>query len=161
MSLPQDPFKNRQIRYTSVPAAVAFNPPIAWVAARSSGNIVLKDEAGNAVTIANCAGGEVYSGPYSEITSMTCTDVMLGDGDPPTVPVATAEASAATSLTASISANLSALTSADTSLYSRLSTTASANLSAGVSADTSLFSRVSTTASANLSTALSAAVSAT
>ncbi len=156
------PFANRLRQYTSVSEPVTFSPAIAWIQVvdAGSGAVVLKDEAGAAVTFDGLLGGEVYSGPFTELTSMTASKIRMGDGLAPVSALATVGASAASSLTTSVSANLSSGVSADTSLFSRTSTTTSANLSSTVSADTSLFTRTSTVMSANLSTALSAALSA-
>lgn len=77
------PVKKRLREYTTVSTAVTFSPPIAWLQVVGAGDVVLKDEAGTAVTLTGCVGGEVLSGPFSELTSMTATKVRLGDGAPP------------------------------------------------------------------------------
>jgi hypothetical protein len=82
MPLPQSPFKNRSRAFTSVTATTAFSPPILWVQAVSAGSVVMKDEAGTAVTY-TMAAGEVISGPFSEFTSTTSASLRLGDGPIP------------------------------------------------------------------------------
>lgn len=79
------PVANRSYDLGASPGApVTYSPPILWFQAIGPGNVVLKDEAGTAVTFTNLVGGEVYEGPFSELTSFTCTRVRLGDGKPPT-----------------------------------------------------------------------------
>lgn len=79
----QPEYKNRSRQYTSVSSAVNFAPPIAWIQVLGSGDVTLKDEAGTAVTFTGCLGGEVFEGPFSQLTSMTSNKVRLGDGHPP------------------------------------------------------------------------------
>lgn len=88
MAMPQNPTKNRLRDYGTSPATpVTFGLPIIWVQVVGPGNVVLKDEAGAAVTLTNLVGGEVYVGPFSELTSFTVTRIRMGDGPPP-VPIA-------------------------------------------------------------------------
>ncbi len=149
MSLPQSPFKNRSREYTSVSSPVTFDPPIAWLQCIGAGNVVLKDEAGTAVTYANMAAYEVLCGPFSELTSMTSSKVRMGDGQPPETELIGLEASAATSM----DTRTSSAESATTSTTSRFST-ADSSLS---SADTSTVSRFSAADSALTSTDTSTA----
>ncbi len=155
MPLPQDPFRSRSLAYTSIPSPVKFSPPIGWIYVVNAGNVVVKDEAGNATTFASCSAGEVLSGPFSEITSMTSSSIRAGDGPLPQSEIAGVETSSAASLTTRISTSEAAVSSgdtsvatafasADTSLYSRLSTADASVTTAFASADTSLYTRLST-----------------
>jgi len=81
------PVANRSRDEGASPATpITYSPPITWFHAIGPGNVVLKDEAGTTVTYTDLAGGEAYVGPFTELTSFTCTRVRLGDGAPP-VPV--------------------------------------------------------------------------
>lgn len=84
MGLPLGNFPNRgPIEYTSISAGgVAFDPPIAWVqvVTAGSGGLVVKSQDGTAQTYAGLIGGDVYYGPFNEITSMTCSKIRVGDG---------------------------------------------------------------------------------
>ncbi len=88
MALSQTPTKNRIRDVGTSPALpLIFGLPIIWLQVVGPGNVVLKDEAGTVVTLTNLVGGEVYVGPFSELTSFTVTRVRMGDGTPP-VPIA-------------------------------------------------------------------------
>ncbi len=94
MSDPRDPTKNRNTNYTSSPGSpVTFNPPINWFYPVGAGNVVLKDETGTAVTFTSLTGYEGgIQGPFSVLTSFTCTRLMMGDGTPPAAPSPTGSA---------------------------------------------------------------------
>lgn len=155
------PYKFRNREYTSVPTAVAFDPPIRWIQVVGAGNVVAKDEGGTTVTYASVSAGEVLIGPFSELTSTTSSKLRLGDGQPPEVTITGVESSSATSLTTTDSSNLSTTVSSDTSLASRLSVADSTVTSTLVSADTSLASRLSVADSVVTSSATSLASSLT
>ncbi len=94
MTLARTPTANRgPIEYSSLASPVPFNtdtnPPIAWiqVITAGSGGLVVKDEAGTARTYTGLNAERVLVGPFSELTSMTCSKIMVGDGPPP-VPMA-------------------------------------------------------------------------
>lgn len=88
--MPQNriPTKNRvEDRGTSPASPIKYATPIQWVMPVGAGNIVLKDEAGNAVTLTDLTGYEGgIHGPWTELTSFTTTRVRLGDGQPPAPP---------------------------------------------------------------------------
>lgn len=88
MSIPQQNKGNRNRDITASPGTpLTYSPPIAWLAPVGAGNIVAKDEAGTAVTLTNLTGYEGgIVGPWSELTSFTCSQVRLGDGTPPGPP---------------------------------------------------------------------------
>jgi hypothetical protein len=100
MGTPQSNFKNRNRDYTTSPATpITFGIPIAWVYPVGAGDIVLKDEAGTAVTLANLTGYEGgIAGPWSELTSFTCSQVRMGDASPPPGPPAPAGAASGTTI---------------------------------------------------------------
>lgn len=77
------------IEYTTISSALTFSPPIAWIQiiTAGSGGLVVKDETGTARTYTGLNAERPLVGPFNEITSMTCSKIMVGDGDPP-VPMA-------------------------------------------------------------------------
>lgn len=85
------PYLNRgPIEYTSVASPVTFgdsasSPPIPWirVVTAGSGGLVVKAEDGTSRTYTGLRAGETLIGPFSEITSMTCSKIRAGDGPPP------------------------------------------------------------------------------
>jgi hypothetical protein len=86
MGLPLGNFPNRgPIEYTSISSAVAFDPPIAWiqVVTAGSGGLVVKSQDGTAQTYAGLVAGDIYYGPFNQITSMTCSKIRVGDGAVP------------------------------------------------------------------------------
>ncbi len=83
MSLPQTPYKNRLRQFTSASPTQPFSPPIGWVQVISTGDLVMKDEDGTAVTFTAVAAGDVIPGPFSEFTSTTSSKIRLGDGPSP------------------------------------------------------------------------------
>ncbi len=81
------PVANRgPIPYSSLASPVAFDPPIQWVqvASAGSGGLVVKDEGGTARTYAGLTNGATLYGPFSELTSMTLSGILAGDGRAPT-----------------------------------------------------------------------------
>lgn len=98
MALNRPPTKNRnEDRGVSPATPVTYAPPISWVMPVGAGNITLKDEEGTAVTLTSLTGYEGgIAGPWSELTSFTCTRVRLGDGAPPGPPAPTGAASGVT-----------------------------------------------------------------
>jgi len=77
------------IDYTSISSAVTFVPPILWIMVIStgSGGLVVKDETGTSRTYAGLAAGDPpLVGPFTEITSMTCTKIRVGDSLPVPTP---------------------------------------------------------------------------
>ena len=134
-------------QYTSGQTADWSDNYATYIQVVGSGTVVATNEDGTTMTRV-CAGGEVIPGVFTALVSTNATYVNAGNGQvPPAVTVVGAEASAATSLAATISTNLSAATSADTSLTSRFSTSDSAL----TSSDTSLASRDSSLTSADTS----------
>lgn len=83
MGQPRAPYSNRSQEKTSVASPITYSPPITWLQVVGAGNVTLKGEDGVAVTYTGCIGGEVYVGPFTELTSMTSAKVRLGDGTPP------------------------------------------------------------------------------
>jgi hypothetical protein len=75
------------IEYSAISPAVTFNPPIQWiqVATAGSGGLVVKDEGGTSRTYTGLLAGQVLAGPFSEITSMTTSKILVGDGHAPEV----------------------------------------------------------------------------
>lgn len=153
-------------QYASAATADWSTNPATYIQVVGAGTVVATNEDGTTATMI-CAGGEVFPGVFTALVSTNATYVNAGNGDaPPAIPIVGTEASAATSLTTAVSANLSTTTSADTSLTSRFSTQDSALTSSDVSlaardsaltsVDTSLTTRFSTADSANLSATVSA-----
>jgi hypothetical protein len=150
MSLQRQSSKNRSRAITSDTAAAVFDPPISWLQMLSAGAITMKDEAGTTVTYPALLAGQVVPGPFSAYTSCTSSNVILGDGPPPSPAIVTVDAVASVSLDARVSTETSTRTSADTSLTTRVSssvasldTRVSTESSTRASADTSLTTRVS------------------
>ena len=89
MGQPRKPFANRgPIEYTSLSSAVSFaDQPISWiqVVTAGSGGLVVKSEDGTARTYAGLNAGDTYYGPFTELTSMTCSKIRVGDGVAPPV----------------------------------------------------------------------------
>ena len=105
MGQPLGPFNNRgPIEYTSIASPVTFSPPIAWVQVVSagSGGLVVKDQGGVSRTITGLAAGDppMY-GPFTEITSMTCAKIRVGDGQAPAPSPVGLAAAVTTTLTTS------------------------------------------------------------
>jgi hypothetical protein len=80
--------KNRgPIPFDNTVSAEEFVPPIGWIHISSvgSGGLVVKDEAGTTrtYTSTHLANGVTIYGPFSEITSTTCTAILAGDGPAP------------------------------------------------------------------------------
>lgn len=99
MSIPLNPpAKNRSRVYTSSPVSpVKFPSPMSWFYPVGAGNVVLRDEEGTAVTYTSLTGYEGgIVGPFTELTSFTCTRVIMGDGPPPAPPTAAGAASGTT-----------------------------------------------------------------
>lgn len=75
------------IPYDNTVSNATFDPPIAWIhiAAVGSGGLVVKDEGGTTrtYTSAHLATGVTIFGPFSAITSTTCTALLAGDGPAP------------------------------------------------------------------------------
>lgn len=104
MGKPQSPYANRgPIEYTSIASAVPFAPPIVWiqVVSAGSGGLVVKAEDGTARTYTGLVAGDVLSGPFSEITSMTCSKIRVGDGPVPAPNAALTVGQISTTLTTS------------------------------------------------------------
>ncbi len=105
MGQPKDPFPNRgPIEVTSIPSPLVYSNPIAWiqVVLAGSGGIVVKTEDGVAHTYAGVNAGDVFYGPFSEITSTTCAKIRVGDGQaPPTNPTTAGYAPLLTNATTS------------------------------------------------------------
>lgn len=91
MTLPQSPpVANRgPIPISSISTALTYTPPIQWVQVTSagSGGLVVKDERGDARTYAGLVAGQTIYGPFNELTSMTLTSILAGDGRAPMLPV--------------------------------------------------------------------------
>jgi hypothetical protein len=88
MSLATSPYANRgPIEIASISTALTYTPAIRWVQVISagSGGLVVKDEGGVARTFTGLLAGQVLAGPFSEITSMTLTKILVGDGPAPEV----------------------------------------------------------------------------
>ncbi len=90
MSKPYGPYNNRgPIEYTSISTAVTFTNPaiINWIQISSagSGGLVVKDEGGQPRTYTGLLAGQVLFGPFTELTSMTCSKILVGDGPAPAV----------------------------------------------------------------------------
>jgi hypothetical protein len=88
MGQPTAPYANRgPIEITSVSTPLTFTPPIRWIQVETagSGGLVVKDEGGIARTFTGLLAGKPIPGPFSEITSMTCTKIVAGDGPTPEV----------------------------------------------------------------------------
>ena len=93
MSNPQSPpVANRgPIPLASIPTPITYaalspaQPPIQWVQVTSagSGGLVVKDEGGTTRTYAGLVAGQTLYGPFSELTSMTCSGILAGDGKAP------------------------------------------------------------------------------
>lgn len=93
MSQSQSPYANRgPVQVTSIatpitPAAVAggTTPPIVWIqiVTAGSGGLVVKDESGTTRTYSGLLAGQTLYGPFTEITSMTCSKILYGDGKAP------------------------------------------------------------------------------
>lgn len=86
MGTPQSPYKNRgPVETSSISTAIACSPPMPWIRIESagSGGLVVKSEDGTARTYTGLVAGTVLRGPFSEITSMTCSKILYGDGEPP------------------------------------------------------------------------------
>lgn len=104
MSIPQiQPRANRgPVPVASISTALDFTGyPIQWVNVTSagSGGLVVKDEAGTTQTYAGLAVGRTLYGPFTELTSMTLSGLLYGDGQAPeTSAVATALASTTSAL---------------------------------------------------------------
>lgn len=100
------PPKNRgPIEYTSIAAeSFPFPNAIRWiqVVSAGSGGLVVKDERGTARTYTALVAGDVLVGPFTELTSMTCTKIRAGDGDPPAPNSAVAVASLFTDATSTL-----------------------------------------------------------
>lgn len=75
------------IPYTSSVSAAEFSPPIGWIhiASVGSGDLVVKDESGTTRTLSSTHlyTGLTLFGPFTEITSTTCTALLAGDGPAP------------------------------------------------------------------------------
>lgn len=83
------PVANRgPIPISSISTALPYDPQIQWVQVTSagSGGLVVKDEAGTARTYASLVAGQTLYGPFTELTSMTCSSILAGDGRAPTLP---------------------------------------------------------------------------
>jgi hypothetical protein len=79
-------FANRGPKpYTSIPSAVTFDPPVAWIHVESagSGGLVVKTEDGTSQTYTSQPAGRTLYGPFKEITSMTLSRILVGDGKGP------------------------------------------------------------------------------
>lgn len=84
MTMPQSPPKpGRSYQFTNATAATAFSPAIGWVQMIVAGNLVMVDQAGNAVSYTNLPAGMPVPGPFSAFTSTTSTQIILGDGATP------------------------------------------------------------------------------
>ena len=86
MSQPRGPFSNRGPKeITSISTALTYSPPITWiqVVSAGSGGLVVKSEDDVSQTLTGLGAGDVYVGPFNEITSMTCAKIRIGDGPPP------------------------------------------------------------------------------
>lgn len=72
------------IEHDNTVSAVAFTPPILWIqiVTAGSGGLVVKDEGGTSRTLSGLLSGEVIAGPFTEITSTTCTKIRAGDALP-------------------------------------------------------------------------------
>jgi hypothetical protein len=100
MTLSRTPRANRgPLDYTTISTAVTFTPPIEWihVLTAGSGGLVVKDEGGIPRTFAGLEAERIIPGPFTEITSMTCTKIRVGDGPlPVALPLSGSLASATT-----------------------------------------------------------------
>ncbi len=88
MGKPTAPYNNRgPIEITSVSTALTYDPPIRWIMVETagSGGLVVKDEGGVSRTFTGLLPGRPIPGPFTEITSMTCTKIVAGDGPTPEV----------------------------------------------------------------------------
>jgi hypothetical protein len=88
MSQPVTPYANRgPIEISSVSTALTYTPAIRWIQIDSagSGGLVVKDEGGVARTYTGLLAGRVLFGPFTEITSMTVSKILVGDGPAPEV----------------------------------------------------------------------------
>jgi len=104
MGQPLGSFPNRgPIEYTSIASPVTFSPPIAWVQVVSagSGGLVAKAQDGTSRTYTSLVAGDVYYGPFTELTSMTCSKIRAGDGEAPPPNPASVSANITTTLTTS------------------------------------------------------------
>ena len=82
----QDPVANRgPIEASSIPTALTFSPPMAWIhiVSPGSGGLVALAENKTSQTYTGLAGGDILRGPFAGISSMTCAKIRYGDGDPP------------------------------------------------------------------------------
>jgi hypothetical protein len=100
MGNPQKSFANRgPVEVTSISTAITpaatsggETPPITWiqVLTEGSGGLVVKDEIGTTRTYTGLLAGMTLYGPFTEITSMTCSKILYGDGKaPPPIPSST------------------------------------------------------------------------
>ncbi len=89
MSKSYGPYNNRgPIEYTSVSATTFANPSIInWiqVVTAGSGGLVVKDEGGVSRTYTGLLAGQVLFGPFTELTSMTLSKILVGDGPAPEI----------------------------------------------------------------------------
>ncbi len=88
MGLPTPPYPNRgPIEISSVSTAISYSPAIRWIqiVTAGSGGLVVKDEGGVSRTLTGLLAGQPLFGPFTEITSMTCSKILVGDGPCPEV----------------------------------------------------------------------------
>lgn len=88
------------IEYTSSSTfPVNFDTPAIglarWFQVVGAGTVVVTNEDGSTGTFV-CGGGEIFSGGYRQLVSMTCTRVRMGNGQPPIPTGATPSSTAGT-----------------------------------------------------------------
>ncbi len=105
MSLTQSPpeaaFGPIQISSISTAITASKANPINWVYVSSagSGGLVVKDQGGTARTYSGLIVGDLISGPFTQLTSMTVAGLWYGSGPPPqNIAAATARASTTSAL---------------------------------------------------------------
>ena len=89
----RDPFTNAgPVETSTISAAItpaSGKPPFDWIviASAGSGGLVVKDEGGVARSYTGLGLGEKLYGPFTEITSMTCSKIRYGYGIADDIPV--------------------------------------------------------------------------
>lgn len=84
------PFNNRgPVQVTSISTAITpaapTDIPIGWIQVQTvgSGGLVVKDQGGTSRTYSGLIAGQTLYGPFTEITSMTLSKILYGDGPAP------------------------------------------------------------------------------
>lgn len=131
--------------------------PAEWIQSVAGGQIVVKDGFGVSVTIANAAVGEVFGGPFNEITS-SAGKLRYGAGHDAPNPADVSGANAAASAAAAATSATNAATSATTATtQAGIATTQATNAATSATTATTQATNAATSATNAATSATTAA----